>query len=162
MRQSYYVVDVNVPIVANGDVTPQADDKCKLEAVEKLDSLMQSGIVVIDDLDEVLKLYTSNSKLVKKSQPNTGFAFLKWILERQADSNFVHRVPLEKNGSGEYVVFPSELKKFDPADRIYVALALAHPKRATILNAIDSDYSENAIGLKKAGVIVNELCPHCI
>ena len=54
-----FVVDTNVPILANG-CAPQADDQCRSSCVGKLGYLMEQGTVAIDDNDAILKEYINN------------------------------------------------------------------------------------------------------
>ena len=57
--------------------------------------------------------------------------------------------------------FPTDerLKDFDDDDRIYVATALASEPIATLVNAVDSDYSHQQAVLRDTGLRVLELCP---
>jgi hypothetical protein len=57
-----YVVDENVPIVANDSVrrepkAPQADVACRLACVQMLLRIVKSGILIIDSVGEVLEAY---------------------------------------------------------------------------------------------------------
>jgi hypothetical protein len=57
-------------------------------------------------------------------------------------------------------VFPDDpdLAAFDPADRKFVALALASDSHPSILNAVDSDWWHFREALRRAGVEVMFLC----
>lgn len=162
------VVDENVPIVANdtvrisGDLAPlapQADDVCRLAVVRKLRELVRNGIAVIDDAGEVMRKY--RRYLNGKGQPGVGDAFLKHIADHEYNVSKVIRVALERDGDGNYAEFPADptLSSFDPSDRIFVALALSAPKTTTLLNAVDSDYSQHRVPREKYGVRIEELCP---
>ena len=93
-----------------------------------------------------------------------GDAFLKHVYDHQYNKRKVQRTALAIDAHGEYIDFPSDplLTKFDPSDRLFVALARASPKPASIVNAVDSDYSHHAQSLKSAGVKVIELCQDCL
>ena len=56
-----FVVDTNVPIVANGH-SPQADDQCRLTCIRRLEHLMEEGTVGIDNRDEILEEYIRTVK----------------------------------------------------------------------------------------------------
>ena len=51
-----FVVDVNVPIVANGGA-PQADLDCQYACVTALQEITESGMVVLDDQMRILGEY---------------------------------------------------------------------------------------------------------
>ena len=89
---------------------------------------------------------------------------MKHVYDHQYNKRKVQRTALVIDAQGEYVDFPSDplLKNFDPSDRLFIALARASPKSASIVNAVDSDYSHHAQPLKSAGVNVIELCPDCL
>jgi hypothetical protein len=161
------IVDENVAIVANDNsrrdrLAVQADEVCQLECIKALRSIVKNGITVIDDAGEILRKY--REYLSGRGQPGVGDAFLKHIYDNQYNKRKVQRTPLAVNEDGTYSDFPSSpgLNTFDPSDRVFVALARASTKRAVILNALDSDYSEHAEPLQEAGIKVIELCPDCI
>jgi hypothetical protein len=161
-----YVVDENVPIVANDSVrpkpqAPQADPACRLACVQALKRVVKAGILIIDDAGEVLEKY--QRYLHHRGQPGVGDAFLKHVVDRQFNRRKVRRIPMAKNADGE-LIFPcgAALASFDPSDRIFVALALAAPEQPHILNALDSDYAEHKAALIGVGVHVHEICPQCI
>jgi hypothetical protein len=162
-----YVVDENVPIVANDSSrqtlgTPQADAACRDACVRALNSAVKSGLVVIDDEGVVLGKYREHLK--PNGQPGVGYAFFKHVIDRQFDRKKVRRTSIQPNGDREFEVFPvhASLATFDRSDRIYVALALAAPQNPVIINAVDSDYAEYREALEYAGVFVKELCLNCV
>lgn len=164
---STFVVDENVPIVANDGAsdpprTPQADDACRLECVSTLTMIVKKGIVAIDDAGEVIDKYRRN--LRAQGQPGTGDAFFRHVLDRQYDKRKVRRISLAKDDTREFKAFPNdvELATFDRSDRIYVSLALSAGKKARLVNAVDSDYAQHAEALARHGVNVLELCRHCL
>ena len=162
-----YVVDENVPIVANDasrpeKKSPQADAECRQSCIRVLKLIVAKGAVVLDDAGEVMFKY--RRRLSGTGQPGVGDAFLKHLSDRQYDRRKVLRISLHQSSTGEFTDFPDDpaLASFDPADRIFVALARAAPSRSAILNAVDSDYQQHRRALGHAGVHVTELCPHCI
>jgi hypothetical protein len=55
-----YVVDENVPIVANDSSrpepkAPQADNTCRLGCIQALKGVVKSGILIIDTAGDVLE-----------------------------------------------------------------------------------------------------------
>lgn len=161
------VIDENVPIVANEASLPkekriaqQADDACILASIEKLEKIVAKGVIVLDEGGEVISCY--RKKLKAKGMPGTGDAFLKHLSLHQYDNSKVRLVHIEKHPTRGYEEFPAapSLEGFDPSDRKFVALALS--SEAVIVNAVDSDYSEHRVELKKIGVQVDEICPQCI
>lgn len=77
-----YVVDENVPIVANDYVraeprAPQADNTCRLACIQALRRAVKSGIIVIDDAGDILEHYRQH--LRHHGQPGVGDAFFKHV-----------------------------------------------------------------------------------
>jgi hypothetical protein len=162
-----YVVDENVPIVANDSnrpqpKAPQADVACRLACVLALKRVVKSGILVIDSAGEVLDNYRRH--LQHRGQPGVGDAFFRHVFNNQFNPKHVHRISIARSAEGGYEDFPADevLRAFDPSDRIFVTLALVAPEDPRILNAVDSDYAEHKSRLEAIGVRVQELCLHCI
>lgn len=161
------IVEENVAIVANDSsrenpLATQANERCQIECIRTLRKIVKNGIAVIDDAGEIIMKYRQN--LSGKGQPGVGDAFLKHVYDHQYNKRKVQRLVLSVDEHGHYIDFPKDprLKNFDPSDRLFVALALASPKRAYIINAVDSDYSHHRQPLRSAGVSVIELCSDCL
>lgn len=155
---SLAVVDTNVLLVANdqhSDVSPG----CVIACVEVLEHLRKSGCVVIDDGYEILTEYS------QKTKPNTGNrvgdAFLKWLFQNSGNTRQVAHVHIEKHIERGYNEFPddADLNDFDHADRKFVAVAAAHPKRPPILQGSDSKWTEWSVRLSAHRINVEFLCP---
>ena len=168
---TFAVVDENVPIVANDAarlagrlklISPQADDACRLATIERLQMLIRGGVILIDDYGIVLGKY--RDKLSSKGQPGIGDAFLRHIWDNSWNPKKVLQLAIEREKSGEFTAFPDDpdLETFDKDDRIFVALARTAPKKAIIVNAVDSDYRDHSIALTRFGIEIEELCPHCL
>jgi hypothetical protein len=156
----YFVIDANVPVVANGK-SRQADESCVISCIEKLSSIYEQGVVVLDDGMLILKEYMNNLSL--SGQPGLGNIFMKWIWTVQANPKFckqVHITPRHHDRSN-FNEFPDnpELRTFDPSDRKYAAVALVNGKSTELLNAVDSDWAEHYYALKQAGITICFLCP---
>jgi hypothetical protein len=155
---SHAVVDTNVLLVANEqheDISPEGVIAC----VKRLEELRKSGCVVVDDAHEILREYGL------KTQPNTGNrvgdGFLKWILQNSGNPQRVAQVRIEKHADRVYAEFPDDpgLRDFDIADRKFVAVAAAHPKRPSILQGSDSKWMLWSDRLLVHGIKVEFLCP---
>lgn len=165
------IVDENVPIVANDvaritagldAVAPEADEACRLAAIQRLRALISKGTVAIDDGGEVIARYRKH--LSGKGQPGVGDYFLKYVSDNSFSPNRVVRFALQRTDKGEYADFPddAELRRFDRDDRVFVALALTAGDHCSIINAVDSDYLMHRSALMRHGVTVEELCPNCL
>lgn len=160
---SAFVVDTNVPIVANGR-SVQADPECVLNCLAALESIRMEGIIVLDDGSRILREYMN--KLGMSGQPGVGDLFMKWVWQNQAVIERCERVEIhERNGDeNDFVEFPDDpaLAAFDRSDRKFVAVARASKLQPPILNAVDSDWRDFESALKRHGVTVNNLCPQCL
>lgn len=83
MRKKIYVVDTNVPLVANG--ASGLSPNCVSSCTNILEEIMaDKGCVAIDDKWLLIKEYTN--KLRSQGQRGVGDTFLKWILTNQRTS----------------------------------------------------------------------------
>jgi hypothetical protein len=157
---SAFVVDTNVPVVANGRAA-QAGPRCVLACVAALQEVHDSGVVVLDEGMRVLQEYMDN--LSMSGQPGVGDFFMKWVWETQAVPERCERITItpREQDSEDFEEFPRdpELAGFDRKDRKFVALALASPRRPIVLNAVDSDWWAFGAALARHGVNINNLCP---
>jgi len=155
-----FVVDVNVPVVANGRKT-HADLKCRSACVDALEKITQTGMIVLDDERLILSEYMNN--LSMSGQPGAGDAFMKWVWENQAVTSRCEQVHLARRNSNaaDFAAFPSDprLSSFHGDDRKYVAAALTSQRRPTVLNAVDTDWWNHRIALRQSGVSLRFLCP---
>ena len=139
---SAFVVDTNVPVVANGR-SEQADPDCVIACINVLGGIIANGFVVLDDAMQILHEYMSN--LSMSGQPGAGDAFMKWVWSIQADVDRCERVCLtpRPSESDDFNEFPddADLADFDRSDRKFVAAALASRKKPLVLNAVDPDWA---------------------
>lgn len=154
-----YVIDTNVPIVANGK-SIQASHECVIECLECLTEAMHS-IVCIDSGLLVLDEYMRHLSL--SGQPGAGDYFMKWVHQNQAVVDCVERVAITptQNNSPSFEEFPDDgdLGEFDLSDRKFVAIAIGSKHSPSVVNATDSDWWENREALQRNGVVVRFLCP---
>ncbi len=155
------MVDTNVAITANAK--NHMSPECALACQIALNQLMKTDRLVIDAEWGIIGEYMN--KLDQKGQPGLGDAFLKWVLTNQANPGKVEKIPVtpeqDTEGNDSFKEFPdhSALSKFDPSDRIFVAVAATHHENPPILQAADSKW----LGLwdealQQAGIIVEYLC----
>jgi hypothetical protein len=152
------VIDTNVLIVANNRESKQASPECVISCVQWLQSFEKSGILVIDNKWLILKEY--QKKVHSSGQPGVGDAFLRWVLLNYTNRQRCELVPITPTPEYEFLEFPQSesLKKFDPSDRKFVAVALTHSKKPPIVNAVDSDWAIDQEALSEHGINVEFLC----
>ena len=147
-----YVVDTNVPIVANG-LNTNASPSCRLAAIDFLEELINKGILVLDLAGEIEAEYARH---LSHGQPGVGNRFIQAFLTTAANRVERYDVPKERNGSYKNYPRGSSLKKFDMSDRKFVALSVV--SNAPVANAVDSDWLECLDALKANGVVVRFIC----
>lgn len=153
------VIDTNVLMVASrrhDDVSPE----CVLACVDRLQQAQMRDVIVIDDGYRILREYQAN--LDTKRGKGVGEAFLKWLLQNQANTSRVHKVALTEHAADEFAEFPNAnlAAQFDPSDRKFAAVANAHPAKPATLQAADSKWLRWVEGLRAAGIRVEFLCPN--
>lgn len=151
------VVDTNVILVANNaheGVSPE----CVLECVRRLQQLMQSGSIAIDDAHRILGEYQHKTSPTRAK--GVGDIFLKWVLTKLADTTRVHQVSLTELAKDRFAEFPvaSLEAAFDPPDRKFVAVSNAHPAKPPIWQAADCKWLDWWPELTARGVEVQFLC----
>ena len=156
-----YVIDTNVPVVANGRAD-QASPACVLNCLESLQAVQREGRVVLDDGMRILDEYIRNLNL--SGQPGAGDYFMKWVWQNQGDSERCERVAIQlRDGTGDdFEEFPDDprLDEFDQSDRKFVAAALASRGNPIVLNATDSDWWIFRAPRAEHGVQIEFLCPY--
>jgi len=155
------VVDTNVAVVANGH-SKQASPECAMSCGQRLLEIT-SGTekLVLDDQREIIREYMNN--LQSSGQPGVGDAFLKWVLTYRINTELIEYVNItlviDEHGM-TFEEFPTDpvLSDFDPDDRKFVAVALAHPQKPPILQAVDTRWWDFRDALLRNGVRVEFLC----
>lgn len=153
---SVVVVDTNVAIVANGREGAEGDIRCRLNCVEKLERVVQQGIVAVDNRGLIFEEYAS--RLNFSGAPGVGDKFFKHVSDHQYYEGRVRRIPVTPSEDDQRGFEELPQNGFDPSDRKFLAVALV--AKAVVLNAVDGDWSENAALMEKLEVPVDELCPH--
>lgn len=161
MDAAEVVIDTNVLLVADGRHQDVSDD-CLSFCIDRLQRVRNASTVVIDDGYRILQEYQNK---LNANQPNSvGGAFLKWLLQNQANPARVCQVALTEYQEDRFAEFPvAELEPaFDPPDRKFPAVANAHPAKPVILQATDSKWLKWWPALADQGVRVEFLCPEDI
>ncbi len=157
---SAFVVDTNVPVVANGN-SIQADPDCVIACIHALTEIRERGVIILDDALLILGEYMRNLSL--SGQPGAGDLFMKWVWTIQADPTHCQRVAITPTADNlnSFVEFPSDadLKAFDRSDRKFVAVALASGSTPELLNAVDTDWANHFAALTRNGIRLKFLCP---
>ncbi|MGQ0444995.1 MAG: hypothetical protein ACT4O2_07695 [Beijerinckiaceae bacterium] len=153
-----YVVDTNVPIVANGGARSRTDERiaspeCRIKAIEFLELVVTRGRIILDLGGEIQAEYMRH--LNARGQPGVGDRFLQIILNSAPKR--VERVELGKT-DGEFDDFPSDpkLAAFDRSDRKFVAAG--RKAKASIANATDSDWLDYRDTLLANNIRVRFIC----
>ena len=154
------VVDTNVAVVANGH-PQQASLECKRICVKRLVNIEQGKEkLVLDSQWQIIKEYTRNLSLKGQSRP--GDVFLKWVMDNIKNKEYCELVNITSLDSDptNFHEFPQvpELSGFDPPDRKFIAVSMAHPNHPPVLQALDSPWWGFKDALERNGVNVEFIC----
>ena len=154
------IVDTNVALVASGKMEDTSRD-CELACIDRIEQITMGEVkLALDDRRRIIEEY--RKKLSPDGQPGVGDAFLKWVEINWANPKRCVRVPITpiEGSETEFKEFPDDpaLQKFDPDDRKFVAVALAHPEKPPILEAMDRRWWELRDALHQNGVTVEFIC----
>ena len=156
------VVDTNVAKVANGrKESPQASPNCVNTCINRLEEIIRGEEkLVLDNGWIILREYMDN--LRSSGEPGAGDRFLSWVLHNWTNSercDLISITPVD-GSENEFEEFPDDpaLDGFDPADRKFIAVAVAHLERPAILQAVDSQWWDFRDALRENGVTVKFIC----
>jgi hypothetical protein len=134
--------------------------KCVQACATALHEITRTGLLVIDAGGLIFDEYKAHLSFA--GQPGAGDYFFKWLSDNRYKPDRVAQVTLDGDPirQGEFSAFPDDpaLATFDRSDRKFVAVALAHPDRPPILNAVDRDWSDHRVALERNGVRIRFLC----
>jgi hypothetical protein len=154
------IVDTNVCVVSNRRLGENV--QCASKCAKELNDIVTKGLLVIDAGGAVFGEYRKHLSFA--GQPGIGDVLFKWLVDNRYRTDRVAQIPLTPHPvrEADYAEFPDDpaLDGFDIDDRIFVALALTHPQRPAILNAVDSDYWHFRMSLTGHGVNVIHVCGH--
>lgn len=149
-------------MVANG-LAPHVSDACRLASIAGLQEIVARGTVLLDDANLILHEYLGNLRV--GGQPGVGDRFFKWLWDNQGYPDKCQKIEIHPIVDPKvFDEFPDdpELAAFDPADRKFVAVALASTLNPPILNSSDSDWWIFGEALARNGIDVRNLCPDLI
>lgn len=149
-----YVVDTNVPVVANGGENAQGDLCCQLRCVDALQRVVECGVVVVDEPGLIVKEYMS---LLNLGGPAVGDRFLKHVFDHMWGGERARRVVVTESSDERRGFEELPPNGFDRSDRKFLAAAVAG--EADVLNAVDSDWAEHRALTDALGVAVRQICP---
>lgn len=154
------VVDTNVAVVANGrEESPQATPNCVNTCIKRLEGIVRGEEkLVLDNKWIMISEYRDN--LRSSGEPGAGDRFLLWILRnKDTKCDLVSITPIDSS-ENEFQEFPDDpaLVGFDPDDRKFIAVALAHCEKPPILQAVDSKWLDFRHVLSRHGVTVEFIC----
>jgi predicted nucleic acid-binding protein len=152
-----FVIDTNVAISANGrdgkGEPAQASLECQLICSKWLANCKNIHIA-LDDADLIMSEYKRH--LNYAAMP-FGNAFFKHLNDYQHDRNKIQKfpiTPIEDDNRG-FAELPEN--EVDPSDRKFLAVAVV--AKADIVNATDSDWTEQKALLDSLQIGVKQLCP---
>ncbi|MDE2634731.1 MAG: hypothetical protein OXI30_00080 [Chloroflexota bacterium] len=152
------VVDTNVWATAGKTIT-------EVETLEEADCIEHCADWIVEFLDGGYKLLVDSlGKVIEE--------YNYYILPGRFPESELNRLYSELWGRLEYVdiefdnsgsaVLPAAISFHDPADRKFVALALARDPYAPIYNAADTDWAKEREKLAEHGLTIYEICPDYI
>lgn len=150
-------IDTNVPIAANGRNT-HATAACQLRCVELLEEIAAGQIncsVTLDEMGLLLDEYSRH--LNYRGEPGIGDFFFKFLHDNLYSNEVIKLIkitPIRDERRGFHELPPNSL---DPSDRKFLAVAVK--AKATIVNALDTDWHEQKELLSKVAIKVRQLCP---
>lgn len=148
-----FVIDTNVAISANGRET-HASSKCQLACIEWLENC-RNIFIALDENGLIMNEYEKH--LNYSGQPDVGDMFFKYLHDNQYVEEKVFRIKITPSNDENrgFVELPEN--QVDKSDRKFLATAVK--AKATIVNATDSDWSEQKTLLETLQIEVKQLCP---
>ena len=153
------IVDTNVAVVANGK-SEQASEECVDTCIGRLEQIIRGETKLVLDADWIILGEYSRNLHLRGTE--VGDRFLTWCLRNRTNPEQCELVSVTPvtNLENEFEEFPkdSELANFDPDDRKFVAVAIAHCEKPPILQAVDSQWWVFRDALSRHGVTVEFIC----
>ncbi len=153
------IVDTNVAVVANGN-SAQASNECVETCIHRLQGIMHGETKLVLDMEwKILGEYSDN---LHSRAAGVGNEFLEWCLRNRTNPEkceLVWITPVD-NSDTDFREFPYDpaLQNFDPKDRKFIAVALAHPEEPPILEATDTEWWELRDAFCRNGVTIEFIC----
>ena len=152
------IVDTNVWVVASGDSS--ASEDCLERCFNWLLDFRESNDPLVIDFASITNDPVPGNSVLSELRGNLeGGSFGRDLLDKVFMAGFrFYPVEIEYDESGARLPADIELPGFEPADRKWVALHMAHPDRPPIHNAYDGDWIKHEQDLQKADIAVTQLC----
>jgi len=154
------IVDTNVVLVANKQCADASPD-CVQTCVRRLLAICSGGQIAVDDAMCIFNEYR-NKTLRRGGQREAGDEFVLWVITNLWNSQRCTQVKLtpKQYDREDFDEFPnhSGLRTFDHSDRVFVAVANAHPEHPPILAACDTGFWQHREVLVACGIVVDFLC----
>lgn len=154
------VVDTNVVLVANKQFNG-ASAGCVQTCVRRLREICSGGHLAVDDAQRIFNEYR-NKTLKRKGQREAGDEFVLWLITNLWNAARFTQVKLspKQQDDQDFEEFPNHpgLCAFDRSDRVFVAVANAHPGHPPILAACDTDHWQYRGVLAECGIVLDFLC----
>ncbi len=159
-RATACVVDTNVVLVANKQFK-EASAGCVQTCVRRLLEIRSDGHLAVDDAQRIFSEYR-NKTLRHIGQREAGDEFVLWVITNLWNPTRCTQVKLspKPQDDQDFDEFPNHpgLSAFDRSDRVFVAVANAHPERPPILAACDTDHWQYRGVLAECGITLDFLC----
>lgn len=159
------ILDTNVIINAHAVNSPQTSEACIRLCQHLLFQCTADQFQIVIDVgphgSDILREYQSNLHYYGGSY---GEIFVQWLINNLPDEKHVFQVPLTRNHEDEYEEFPrdSDLAKFDPSDRKFIALGAAHymyeEETAPIVQSADYKWQAFVVAFARYHVEIEFLC----
>jgi hypothetical protein len=152
------IADTNVWIVASGDSSASHD--CLENCFNWLLDFRESDDPLVIDLASLLSDPVPGNSVLSELRGNLkGGSFGRDLFDKVFMANYrLDPVDIEYDESGARLPDDIELPGFEPADRKWIALHMAHPDRPPIHNAYDGDWIKHEDDLQQVGIAVTQLC----
>ena len=163
-----YIIDTNVWVVASGGHEGAFGD-CVMACIELLSGLREQGAALVMDESSFLGECPGNSVLreLKDNLREGGYGHdLFWNHVFHNGCFTPVRIDHDDEGAALPMVIlqreqDGSTNSFEPSDRKWIALQLAHPLHPEIHNAVDGDWEKARQDLATYGIRVKQLCRGC-
>ena len=138
-----YIIDANVVLLAGTPVKDIPSDQllCAQKCIKFINNFVTKAdnMLVLDAEGRIMKEYRGLYSLDR--DPNIATVFYRWAC-RNVPKNAEDFISLKEIAENEFESYPDseQLKRFDPPDRKYIALAFQHKEHPPIVEANDSKW----------------------
>lgn len=159
-KNNKFIIDTNVALLAGTPVSkiPSEELICAQKCVRFINDFLNNpeSKIVLDRDGRILREYKSvYAKL--GSQPSLASAFHRWVCTRiTKDIDPMDFVELHEISQNVFKEYPDDerIKKFDPSDRKFIAVANAHQEHPAIIEGSDCKWWGIRQALEELGIKV--------